>query len=119
MSRFSLQAIDLGVLKEVHVEHNRQGYGAGWYLDKITIQVPEKHDGCYVFSCQQWLDSGVGDGKIKRELQLLGKVRKERLSESVHGKMQNPQETFKLLFQYILSLSLLGGSTETKNTFQI
>ncbi|KAJ6662119.1 hypothetical protein lerEdw1_012584 [Lerista edwardsae] len=85
VSTFHLQAIDLGILSEVHVEHNRHGYGAGWYLDKITIQDAEKHDGCCVFSCQQWLDSGVGDGKIKREVQLLGKVRKERLAENVHG----------------------------------
>ncbi|XP_066480514.1 oxygen-regulated protein 1 [Tiliqua scincoides] len=85
VSTFNLQAIDLGILSEVHVEHNRYGYGAGWYLDKITVQDPEKHDGCYIFSCQQWLDSGVGDRKIKRELQLLGKIRKERLPENVHG----------------------------------
>uniref|UniRef100_A0ACB8FDS3 Uncharacterized protein n=1 Tax=Sphaerodactylus townsendi TaxID=933632 RepID=A0ACB8FDS3_9SAUR len=73
------------MLSKLLVEHNQFGYGAGWYLNRITIQEKEKSDGPYVFSCQQWLDSGIGDGKMKQELQLLGKIRKERLTGNVHG----------------------------------
>nr|XP_056710895.1 oxygen-regulated protein 1 [Euleptes europaea] len=82
---FSGQAIDLGTLSKLLVEHNQFGYGAGWYLNQITIQEKGESDGPYVFSCQQWLDSGIGDGKMKQELQLLGKIRKERLAGNVHG----------------------------------
>ncbi|KAF7246133.1 Lipoxygenase-likey domain-containing protein 1, partial [Varanus komodoensis] len=85
MSTFIVRAIDLGLLSKVIVEHNKSGYGAGWYLEQVTIKELEKNDAGYVFSCQQWLDSGVGDGKMKQELQLLGKVRKETMPENVHG----------------------------------
>ncbi|XP_028592785.2 oxygen-regulated protein 1 [Podarcis muralis] len=85
LNTFSVQAIDLGMLSKVVVEHNRSGYGAGWYLDRIMIQESEKNSDQYVFLCQQWLDSGVRDGKMKREVQLLGKVRKEKLAENFHG----------------------------------
>ncbi|KAJ7338826.1 hypothetical protein JRQ81_012728, partial [Phrynocephalus forsythii] len=85
VNTFSVQAIDLGILSKVHVEHNQYGYGAGCYLDQITVQELEKNDGQYAFSCRQWLDSGVADGKIKRKLHLLGKVRKESLARNIHG----------------------------------
>ncbi|XP_062836432.1 oxygen-regulated protein 1 isoform X2 [Anolis carolinensis] len=81
----NIRTIDLGILSKVLVEHNRYGYGAGWYLEKVIIQELGKHDGQYVFSCQQWLDSGVADGKMKRELQLLGKVRREKPVGNIHG----------------------------------
>ncbi|KAH0617711.1 hypothetical protein JD844_016210 [Phrynosoma platyrhinos] len=85
VSTFSIRAIDLGILSKVLVEHNRYGYGAGWYLEQIIIQGLEKHDGQYIFSCQQWLDSGVADGRMKRELQLLGKATKEKPIGRIHG----------------------------------
>ncbi|XP_077208521.1 oxygen-regulated protein 1 [Paroedura picta] len=85
MHTFSVRAIDLGMLSKVLVEHNQFGYGAGWNLNRMTIQEKEKSDGPYAFSCLQWLDSGIGDGKMKQELQLLGKIRKEKLAGNVHG----------------------------------
>ncbi|XP_010220726.1 PREDICTED: oxygen-regulated protein 1 [Tinamus guttatus] len=85
VSRSELKAIDLGLLSEVLVEHSNVGYGAGWYLDHIIIHESGKTDGEYVFLCQQWLDSGVGDTQMKRMLRLLGKVRNELLTGNVHG----------------------------------
>ncbi|XP_074841891.1 oxygen-regulated protein 1 [Carettochelys insculpta] len=85
VNSFSVRAVDLGMLIKVLVEHNNIGYGAGWYLDRITMQEPDKTDCQYVFSCQQWLDSGVGDGQLERELRLLGKVRNERLAGNIQG----------------------------------
>lgn len=99
------------MLSSVLVEHNNSGYGAGWYLDQILIQELENSDSQYVFSCHQWFDSGVGDGKMKRELQLLGKTNKESLTKDIHGKIYN-----KMLssFYFDASLSFLVGSTENK-----
>ncbi|XP_044862525.1 lipoxygenase homology domain-containing protein 1-like isoform X2 [Mauremys mutica] len=85
VNSFSVRAVDLGMLIKVLVEHNNMGYGAGWYLDQITIQESGKSDCQYVFSCQQWLDSGVGDGRMERDLRLLGKVRNERLAGNIQG----------------------------------
>ncbi|NXG50517.1 LOXH1 protein, partial [Psilopogon haemacephalus] len=63
-----VRAVDLGQLCKVLVEHHNVGYGAGWYLDQIVIHESGKTDGQYTFLCQQWLDSGVGDGQMERML---------------------------------------------------
>ncbi|NXX88039.1 LOXH1 protein, partial [Centropus bengalensis] len=63
-----MRAVDLGQLRKVFVEHCSEGYGAGWYLDQIVIHESDKTDGRYVFLCQQWLDSGVGDAQMGRTL---------------------------------------------------
>ncbi|NWX89664.1 LOXH1 protein, partial [Nothoprocta pentlandii] len=68
VSKSELRAIDLGLLSQVLVEHSNVGYGAGWYLDKVIIHESGKTDGQYVFVCQQWLDSGVGDKQMERML---------------------------------------------------
>nr|XP_033789545.1 oxygen-regulated protein 1 isoform X2 [Geotrypetes seraphini] len=84
---FEVKAVDLGVLSKVFVGHTNVGYGAGWYLDQITIQDPCNKDIEYLFPCQQWLDSEVGDKQTERELRVLGKVKKrqEKLKEATQG----------------------------------
>ncbi|XP_030070331.1 lipoxygenase homology domain-containing protein 1 [Microcaecilia unicolor] len=84
---FEVKAVDLGVLSKVLIGHSNVGYGAGWYLDKITIQDPGKKDIEYLFPCQQWLDSEIGDKQTERELKVLGKVKKrqEKLKEATEG----------------------------------
>ncbi|XP_028941560.1 lipoxygenase homology domain-containing protein 1, partial [Antrostomus carolinensis] len=80
-----MKAVDLGQLIKVLVEHQNVGYGAGWYLDQIVIHESDKTDGQYAFLCQQWLDSGVGDGQTERMLKLLGKVRNGMLTGKIYG----------------------------------
>ncbi|XP_058687118.1 oxygen-regulated protein 1 [Poecile atricapillus] len=80
-----MRAVDLGQLSKVFVEHHNVGYGAGWYLDQIVIQESGKTDEQYVFPCQQWLDSGVGDAQTERTLKLLGKVRNGMLTGKISG----------------------------------
>ncbi|XP_021244712.1 lipoxygenase homology domain-containing protein 1 isoform X4 [Numida meleagris] len=80
-----VRAVDLGQLSKVLVEHNNVGYGAGCYLDRIVIHESGKTDSQYIFLCQQWLDSGVGDAQMERMLRLLGKVRNGMLTEKIHG----------------------------------
>ncbi|XP_053321939.1 lipoxygenase homology domain-containing protein 1-like [Spea bombifrons] len=84
---FTIKAVDLGTLSKVQVEHSAVGYGAGWYLDQITIQETDKTDTEYLFPCHQWLDTGIGDTQTKCELKLLGKVSKNvgRLRTSPQG----------------------------------
>ncbi|XP_060680009.1 lipoxygenase homology domain-containing protein 1-like [Hemiscyllium ocellatum] len=89
VSNFHIQAVDLGIPTEVHVGHNATGYGAGWYLDAITVMEPAENKGTneYVFPCEQWLDNEVADRQTKRMLKLLGKVSNESkmLTESLQG----------------------------------
>ncbi|KAJ7410553.1 hypothetical protein BTVI_53174 [Pitangus sulphuratus] len=80
-----MRAVDLGQLSKVLVEHHNEGYGAGWYLDQIVIHESGKTDDQYLFLCQQWLDSGVGDAQMKRTLKLLGKVGNGMLTGKIYG----------------------------------
>ncbi|XP_041329697.1 oxygen-regulated protein 1 [Pyrgilauda ruficollis] len=80
-----MRAVDLGQLSKVLVEHHNVGYGAGWYLDQVVIHESGKTEEQYVFLCQQWLDSGVGDAQMERTLKLLGKVRNGVLTGKIYG----------------------------------
>lgn len=76
------------MLSSVHIEHNAVGYGAGWYLDQITIQESDKADIKYLFPCQRWLDTAINDRQTDCELKLLGKFNRtnEKLHTSTEGK---------------------------------
>ncbi|OPJ83462.1 hypothetical protein AV530_006350 [Patagioenas fasciata monilis] len=80
-----MRAVDLGQLRKVLVEHHNVGYGAGWYLEQIIIHESGKTDDQHAFSCQQWLDSGVGDAQTERMLKLLGKIRNGMLTGKIYG----------------------------------
>lgn len=109
-----MKAVDFGMLRKMLVEHSHVGYGAGWYLDQITIQASGENNIQYVFSCQEWLDSGVGDRQIQRELRLLGIVKKEQLKGSIRGEL--PKSFHTSFFCCILCLFSQDKSIETKNT---
>uniref|UniRef100_A0A803J699 PLAT domain-containing protein n=1 Tax=Xenopus tropicalis TaxID=8364 RepID=A0A803J699_XENTR len=79
---FKIKAVDLGMLTKVHIEHKAVGYGAGWFLDQITIEDSQNKGPKYVFPCQQWLDSSIGDKQTSRNLKLLGKV--NRTTKRLH-----------------------------------
>ncbi|XP_063779799.1 oxygen-regulated protein 1 [Pseudophryne corroboree] len=84
---FRIKALDLGMLTRVHIEHNAVGYGAGWYLDQITIQESDKADIKYLFPCQRWLDTAINDKQTDCELRLLGNFNRtnEKLLSSTEG----------------------------------
>ena len=47
--------------------------GAGWFLDKVIVKdlATEGEDGSprsFYFPCHRWLDEGLEDGLIEREL---------------------------------------------------
>ncbi|KAG8570827.1 hypothetical protein GDO81_011437 [Engystomops pustulosus] len=84
---FRIKAVDLGMLSRVHIEHKAVGYGAGWYLDQITIQELDKADIKYLFPCQRWLDTAINDKQTDCEVKLLGKFNRsnEKLLTSSEG----------------------------------
>lgn len=64
---FNLEALDLGQLKRVRIEHDNKGFGAGWKLDRIEVtNLSTSEMAC--FPCDQWLDKKKGDGLICRDL---------------------------------------------------
>eukprot|EP00794_Sanderia_malayensis_P016965 gene16965-18674_t len=64
---FQLEALDLGTLTKVLIEHDNKGFGAGWFLDKVVV-TNTTDSVATVFPCGQWLDKKKGDKQISREL---------------------------------------------------
>ncbi|ESO92330.1 hypothetical protein LOTGIDRAFT_162634 [Lottia gigantea] len=67
------EAVDLKELQSVMMEHDGKGFGAGWFLEKVTITetTGDKSHITYIFPCNQWLDNGIGDGLTERRLKCL------------------------------------------------
>ena len=64
---FNVEALDLGQLKRVRIEHDNKGFGAGWKLDKVEITHLTSSE-MVLFPCNQWFDKKKGDGLISRDL---------------------------------------------------
>lgn len=64
---FGIEAVDLGTLTKLRVGHDGSGFGAGWFLDNITITIQNPHKE-YLFNCSRWLDKHEDDGQIIRDL---------------------------------------------------
>ena len=64
---FKLEALDLGKLTKLHIEHDNKGFGAGWFLDKVVV-TNLSDNSTTEFPCGQWLDKKKGDKLISREL---------------------------------------------------
>ncbi|XP_071008463.1 lipoxygenase homology domain-containing protein 1 [Oncorhynchus clarkii lewisi] len=64
---FSMQAIDLGILKKLRIRHDNSQPHAAWFLDRVEI-VDNKDDTTYYFPCKRWLANDEDDGQIAREL---------------------------------------------------
>lgn len=54
-------------MKKVIIGHDGKGFGAGWFLDSVTVDVPS-HGQQLKFACNRWLASDEDDGLIEREL---------------------------------------------------
>lgn len=50
------------------IGHDNKGGFAGWYLDRVLIDVPSLGQRL-VFPCGRWLDKDKDDGQLERELQ--------------------------------------------------
>lgn len=64
---FKIEALDLGHLTRLRVEHDNKGLKAGWMLSRIDVTNIASQE-CVSFPCNQWLDKKKGDGKICRDL---------------------------------------------------
>ena len=64
---FKIEALELGKLVKLVIEHDDKGFGASWFLDRVEIKNTVDNTST-VFPCQQWLDKKKGDKQIIREL---------------------------------------------------
>ncbi|XP_053384453.1 lipoxygenase homology domain-containing protein 1-like isoform X6 [Mercenaria mercenaria] len=67
VDKFTIEAVDLGKLTKIHVEHDNSGWRPKWYLDRIEVLNTVNND-LTVFPCEQWLDKDGGDCQIERDL---------------------------------------------------
>ena len=72
---FEFEAVDLGDLDSVIVNHDGRGHGAGIFLDKIVVKERDSENSelQFVFPCGRWLDSHQDDCLTQRTLRMLGK----------------------------------------------
>ena len=64
---FTIEALDLGQLTRLRIEHDNKGFGAGWMLERVDVTNLTSQEKV-TFPCGQWLDKKKGDGKICRDL---------------------------------------------------
>ncbi|KAK7089100.1 hypothetical protein V1264_024285, partial [Littorina saxatilis] len=57
--KFVLEALGLGVLTRVHMEHDNSGFNPGWLLDRVEVTDMGTNT-TTVFRCGQWLDIDHG-----------------------------------------------------------
>lgn len=67
MDDFKIEALDLGQLTRLRIEHDNKGFGARWMLEKVDVTNLGSQEKVS-FPCTQWLDKKKGDGKICRDL---------------------------------------------------
>ncbi|CAL1540467.1 unnamed protein product [Lymnaea stagnalis] len=65
--KFQIEALDLGELTKVRIEHDNAGFRPGWFLDRVEV-VNTATNNTTVFPCNKWLDKDKGDKEIAREL---------------------------------------------------
>ncbi|KAJ8339353.1 hypothetical protein SKAU_G00361390 [Synaphobranchus kaupii] len=64
---FTVEAVDIGVLKRLRIGHDNSGGSAGWFLDWVEIDAPSMGQKLR-FPCGRWLDKSEDDGAIVRDL---------------------------------------------------
>ncbi|KAK2179893.1 hypothetical protein NP493_465g00008 [Ridgeia piscesae] len=65
---FEIEAVSLGEVTQCIVSHDGDGIGEGWYLDEILVRDGPDASHEYVFPCCRWLDTGMDDKQISRNL---------------------------------------------------
>ncbi|XP_078368600.1 lipoxygenase homology domain-containing protein 1-like isoform X2 [Oculina patagonica] len=52
--KFKVDTRDVGKIEKLHVCHDNSGRDPDWYLEEVTIDVPDKGEQ-YIFPCHRWL----------------------------------------------------------------
>ncbi|XP_070556277.1 uncharacterized protein [Ptychodera flava] len=82
---FYITSVDVVKPQSIVIGHNEEGYGAGWYIDKVTVKESKDAKTMYYFPCHRWLDTGVDDRKTERKLTLLGEMPVPLVDENDKG----------------------------------
>ena len=69
---FELRSPFLGRLRKADVSHQKRGYGAGLFLERLTVSETQTDQRQYFFFASVWLDEGQADRKLSRSLPAAG-----------------------------------------------
>ena len=62
---FVFEALDLGALKSVTVEHDGKGFkNSNWHVEWVKVEVKEEPATTVKFPCGQWLSKADGLSKV-------------------------------------------------------
>ena len=64
---FTIECPNVGILNKILIQHNNEGVGPGWFLDRILIEDINAHH-IYEFPCNKWLAKDEDDKQIARVL---------------------------------------------------
>uniref|UniRef100_A0A667Z1M9 Lipoxygenase homology PLAT domains 1 n=1 Tax=Myripristis murdjan TaxID=586833 RepID=A0A667Z1M9_9TELE len=63
--RFSMEAVDLGVVFKIKIRHDNSMLSPDWYLDQVEV-VDSDTEEVFLFLCERWLSKKKEDGRIER-----------------------------------------------------
>ncbi|MGH0156164.1 UNVERIFIED_CONTAM: hypothetical protein FKN15_047648 [Acipenser sinensis] len=67
IDEFTVEAVDIGMLKKIRIGHDCLGNSSGWFLDWVEIDAPSLGQKLR-FPCGRWLDKAEDDGATERDL---------------------------------------------------
>ncbi len=65
VDKFSIEAVDLGLVYKIRIRHDDSLAGADWYLDQVEV-VDVDTEEVYMFLCERWLSVQKEDKRIER-----------------------------------------------------
>uniref|UniRef100_A0A673G3G1 PLAT domain-containing protein n=1 Tax=Sinocyclocheilus rhinocerous TaxID=307959 RepID=A0A673G3G1_9TELE len=65
VDKFSIEAVDLGQVYKIRIQHDNSLAGADWYLDQVEVVDVETEE-VYMFLCERWLSIKKEDKRIER-----------------------------------------------------
>ncbi|XP_030838662.1 uncharacterized protein LOC105447429 isoform X2 [Strongylocentrotus purpuratus] len=121
---FKVEAVSLGEVTTMEIGHDAKGYGAGIYLDHVTLREGEESDTAYLFPVNNWLDDHIGDKKTHRQLKPIGKQSTKESDETQDDAKPESQgnwtvfmkvsEDSPTLFKANLYLTVYDGITASR-----
>ncbi|XP_016111282.1 lipoxygenase homology domain-containing protein 1 [Sinocyclocheilus grahami] len=87
VDKFSIEAVDLGQVYKIKIQHDNSLAGADWYLDQVEVVDVETEE-VYMFLCERWLSIKKEDKCIERTFFVKG-YEGERNPQNAKKNMQN------------------------------
>ena len=107
VDKFTIEAVDLGLVFKVKIRHDNSMMGADWYLDQVEV-VDMETDEVYMFLCERWLSKKKEDRRIERTFYVKVTGTQESASFIVCTGTQRVGIGYSMLKQYSTSASGVG-----------